>query len=195
MHVANTFRRITAHATDELIGSLFWIPLLVSIWKLSREGSEVILSWQWIGGLWIAKMTYEVLCLYVLQALPAQHFFGLKIMSTHRPELGLGLGQVIIRVLVAQLKYVFGPAIYFMALFHRQRQHLDDILAETQVVQFNDRAFEPKVRFVLGSVLVYFSLVTNLSKNMDLVSSGMIQREGIAIQFSQSYLKTISAPQ
>lgn len=181
MYVASTTRRISAHVMDEIIGSIFWIPLLVYIWKHSSESPSVIISWKWILGLWAARMTYEILCIYVLQALPGQQFFGLKIKSTHRPDMELGLMQITIRVFIAQLKYIFGPAIYFMALFHPERQHLGDIIAETQVVQFGDRTFHPKVRFILGSFLVYSSLVTNLSKSVEFISEGGIQKEGVVI--------------
>ncbi len=181
MYVASTTRRVSAHLVDEIIGSIFWIPLLVYIWKHSSESPSVIISWKWILGLWAARMTYEILCIYVLQALPAQHFFGLKIKSTHHPDMELGLMQITLRVFMAQLKYIFGPAIYFMALFHPERQHLGDIIAETQVVQFSDRTFNPKARFILGSILVYSSLVTNLSKSVEFISEGGIQKEGVAI--------------
>ena len=182
MYVASTFRRISAHAVDELFGSIFWIPLLVYFWKHSREGSEILISWKWIAAVWVAKMAYETLCIFVLQALPAQHFFGLKIMSTHQPEMGLGLMQTFLRVLMAQLKYILGPSIYFMALFHHKRQHLGDIVAETQVIQYNDRTFEPKARFILGSILVYSSLVTHLSNDIEFISRGRIHTEGIIVE-------------
>lgn len=181
MHVASTMRRVSAHAIDELMGFIFWIPLIVYIWRHSNESPSLMISWKWILGLWVARMTYEILCIYVLQALPAQRFLGLKIISIHRPDMELSLMQAALRVLMAQFKYVFGPAIYFMALFHPERQHLGDIIAETQVVQFGERTFYPKVRFILGSILVYSSLVTNLSKSIDFVAEGRIQKEGVTI--------------
>jgi len=185
MTVASTFRRIMAHSIDEMIGFIFAIPLLVYLWRHASQGNGVLVTWKWLLGLWIAKMTYETLCIYVLQALPAQHFFGLKIMSTHRPELGLGLFQSFLRVLMGQLKYIFGPSIYFMALFHRDRQHLGDIIAETKVVQFSERTFEPKIRFILGSILVYFTLVANLSNAVEFISSNRVKKEGIIIETPQ----------
>lgn len=181
MHVASTARRVSAYAIDELMGFIFWIPLFLYVWKHSNESPSLLISWNWILGLWAARMTYETLCIYVLQALPAQYFFGLKIISIHHPNMGLSLMQSALRVLMAQFKYIFGPAIYFMALFHPERQHLGDIIAETQVVQLGDRMFNPKVHFIWGSILVYSSLVTNLSKSMEFVAEGRIQKEGVSI--------------
>ena len=182
MNVASTFRRIVAHTSDEIIGSLFWLPLAVSAWSQMGQGQSIVIPWTLILAAWFGRMTYEILCIYVLQALPAQRFFGLKIVSTYHPEVGLSLGQVALRVLFAQFKYVLGPSIFFMALFHRDRQHLGDILAETRVVQFQERDFPPKARFILGSFLVFFSLVGSLSESARAIAANRFQQEGMIVE-------------
>lgn len=182
MYVASTVRRTVAHIMDEAIGALFWLPLFVLVWTKAMRGEDLLVHWKWILGIWIARMTYEVLCIYALQALPGQYFLGLKILSTHRPELGLGLSQVFIRVLMSQLKYILGPSIYFMALFHRERQHLGDVIAETHVVQYSERFFKPRMRFVLGSILVYFSLINNLSYARDFILEERVTRNGVVLR-------------
>lgn len=179
MFVASTFRRTIAHVFDEMLGFMFWIPLVVIIIKHLSRGEDLVVGWKWVLIPWLARIVYEVLCIYTLQALPAQYFLGLKILSTHRPELGLGLSQIFIRVLTGQLKYILGPSIYFLALFHRERQHLGDILAETHVVQFNERLFYPKMRFILGSILVFGSLVSSLNTACEFVTNNKITRAGL----------------
>jgi uncharacterized RDD family membrane protein YckC len=182
MYVANTFRRMMAHATDELIGSIFWIPLFFKAWKQMSGGEGILLPWWLVIGAWVARLSYEIICMYVLQSLPAQHFLGLRVISTYHPELGLGWAQVVLRVLFAQFKYILGPAIYFMALFHPERQHLGDILSETRVVQLQERAFPPKNRYVLASILVYFSLIGHLEEVVHFVSDGRIEKAGVKVE-------------
>ncbi len=179
MFVASTFRRTVAHLFDEIIGFIFWVPILVVLVKQLSHGEELFVSWKWILVPWLARIIYEILIIHILQALPAQYFLGLKILSTHRPELGLGMRQVLIRVLTGQLKYILGPSIYFMALFHPERQHLGDILAETQLVQFNERLLYPKSRFILGSILVFFSLMSSLRASYEMVSQNSITPLGV----------------
>lgn len=182
MNVASTFRRTIAHAADEMIGSVFWIPLVVSAFSQMGEGHSLVLPWSLILSAWAARIAYEVICLYVLQALPAQHFFGLKVISTYHPEVGLGLNQAALRVLFAQFKYLLGPSIYFMALFHRDRQHLGDILAETRVVQIQERALPPKNRYVLASVLVFFSLLTSIGEAAAALAEDRINSKGVTLE-------------
>ena len=124
---------------------------------------------------------YEIF-IYAFQALPAQYFLGLRIISTYHPEMGLALLQVVVRVVVAQFKYLLGPSIYFIALFHRERQHLGDILAETRVVQIQERILTTKSRAFVGSVLVYVSLTSNLSQVVELVSSKKISSSGFQVE-------------
>jgi uncharacterized RDD family membrane protein YckC len=185
MYVASTFRRTLAHLSDEAIGSVFWIPLLVKAWVQAGRGHDIVLPWFLILSLWTARVVYEVLCVYVLQGLPAQRFFGLKVISTYHPELGLGLPQVVIRVLLAQFKYLLGPSIYFLALFHKERQHLGDILAETRVVQIQERNFLPKARTILGSILIYVSLVSSLGDVVSMVAENRVDRQGIWIEWPE----------
>ena len=185
MHVANTFRRCVAHLSDESFGLIFWIPLFVKVMKQMEQGEAVLIPWNWILGLWIARMTFEIICVYVLQALPAQYFLGLRIRSTYYPELGLSLSQCMVRVLFSQMKYLLGPAIYFMALFHRERQHLIDIIAETRVVQIQERVFLPKSRYLIGSILVYTSLYSSLQKSVYYFSEAKITKKGIYISSPQ----------
>ncbi len=182
MYVASTFRRIIAHCADELISAVFLIPVVVSVWVQMSKDQDIIVPWRLLTSIWLARVCYEIICIYILQAMPAQRFFGLKILSTYHPELGLGLFQTTIRVLVAQLKYVLGPSIYFLALFHRDRQHLGDILAETRVVQINERNFSPKARIILGSILVFASLLMNLNEAIDFVGQGRISPQGIKVE-------------
>lgn len=182
MNVASTFRRMVAHSFDELLGSLFWIPLAVSAWRQMASSDHIVLSWSLFLSVWVLRLFYEIICTYALEALPAQHFLGLRIISTNHPELGLSLSQVVLRVLFAQFKYLLGPSIYFMALFHRQRQHLGDILSETRVVQVNERSLKPKNRYLIGSLLVFMSLITNLSKVVNFVAEENLSRRGIRIE-------------
>jgi uncharacterized RDD family membrane protein YckC len=185
MYVASTFRRIVAHLSDELLGSVFWIPLLVNVFAQMGQGHTVLVPWTLLGAVWLGRMAYEIICIYVLQALPVQYFLGLRMISTYHPEMGLGLLQITIRVLVAQLKYLLGPSIYFMALFHRERQHLGDILAETRVVQTQERWMTVQSRAFIGSILVYSSLVTNLGQAVDLFAGKRISAEGIKVELPQ----------
>lgn len=182
MNVAGTFRRTLAHIMDEMIGFIFWIPMLVSIVAKMGSSQAIVISWKLFFMCWLSRMAYEVICTYILQALPAQHFLGLKILSTYHPELGLGLSQTVLRVLFAQFKYLLGPSIYFMALFHRDRQHLGDILAETRVVQIHERSFAPKPRWVMGSLLVFLSLLINLGEAAEALAHKKVSRQGIVVE-------------
>lgn len=182
MYVASTFRRVIAHLADELVGAIFWIPLVVKALVQLKYHQVLILPWSLVGICWLSRMAYEMICIYSLQSLPAQYFLGLKIVSTHHPELGLSLAQVALRVLFAQFKYILGPSIYFMALFHRERQHLGDILAETRVMQVQERLFVPKVRFILGSFLVYSSLLGSLNESVTMVVEKRLTGKGIRFE-------------
>jgi uncharacterized RDD family membrane protein YckC len=189
MYVASTFRRIIAHVMDESFGAIFWIPLAVNVWGQVGRGHNLVVPWPLIGYAVVARIAYEIICIYVLQALPAQYFLGLKIMSTYHPELGLGLMQVAIRVIFSQLKYVVGPSIYFMALFHRDRQHIGDILAETRVVQVQERFLGPKPHAILASILVFSSLVINLNEVVERIADNHISSQGIKIELPKFDIK------
>lgn len=189
VYVASTFRRIIAHIFDEVIGSVFWIPLLIAAFSSLGKNQEILLPWILVFSVWIARMAYEIICIYILQALPGQYFLGLTIKSTHQPELGLSLFQTLIRVLFAQLKYVLGPSIYFMALFHRERQHIGDILAETRVVQDQERNLAPKARYFIGSIIVYISLTTNLGEFVEHLNQNKFNVSGLKIELPQFKLE------
>lgn len=182
MYVASTFRRIMAHLSDELLSSVFFIPIIVSVFAQMSTHHEIVIPWKLFAAVWAARLVYEILCIYVLQALPAQYFLGLKILSTYQPEMGLGLLQITIRVLVGQLKYILGPSIYFMALFHRERQHIGDILAETRVVQIQERANSPKPMTVIASILVFSSLVVNLNESVEFVKQDRLTKQGVIFE-------------
>ncbi|MEY4616603.1 MAG: hypothetical protein RJB66_1563 [Pseudomonadota bacterium] len=181
MNVAGTFRRMLAHAIDEILGMVFLVPLIVSAFAQMGKGHSIVISWKLFFACWLSRMAYEVICIYMLQALPAQAFLGLRILSTYHPEMGIGLSQTVIRVLFAQFKYILGPSIFLMALLHRDRQHLGDILAETRVVQIQERAFTPKPRWVLGSILIFMSLVVNLGEATQALAHRKISKEGIVV--------------
>lgn len=168
-----------AHGIDEIIGGIFFIPLIVFAIKKISLGEEIYFQWKWILALSVSRFVYEALCLNFLQALPGQYFLGLRVISVEHPELGLGFGQCLVRVFVEQLKYLVGPSIYYMALFHKERQHIGDLLSESRVVQEHGRPQSFQMRYILGSILVYLSLVSHLGEAVQKFSEGTISSEGV----------------
>lgn len=179
MYTASTKKRIIAYFLDQFMTYLFYLPILVKIGlHYFKSGHEVIVPWTWLFGISFLHIIFQVICLYVLRALPAQWMMGLQVVSTYHPEMGLSLSQCFIHAIVDKLKFFIGNSLYYSGFFNRDRRHIINILAETRVVQRESTAEILQPRMAIGALLFGISLLGSVWENAQLLNESKFDRSG-----------------
>lgn len=163
-YLPSTWRRLAAHFFDKgyiaVLQSPVWIIIIFDFIK-----TELIrISWPHILYLVSVSIGYEALSLYFFSATLGKWQWGLRVIDRQAsdPQDGLGFTQSLIRVFVSRFNFYFGWSIFALAFFKYNRTHLGDWIAETQVVSLHNRWRQPRIKWVLGSVLVLMTASESL---------------------------------
>lgn len=183
MYTASTSKRVVAYCLDQMLNGIFYLPLIIKAGLHYFKGlSEIEITWMWLFAVLSLQICYQIICLYLLNALPGQLLMGLKVVSTYHPEMGLSLSQCAIHAIAEKLKFFVNRSIYYSAFLNRERRHLVNLLAETRVVQQESAHGLVKPRWLLGSILIVFSLLFAVYESGEFISHSEFSRTGITIK-------------
>ncbi|WP_291516217.1 RDD family protein [Bdellovibrio sp. ArHS] len=162
VYVPSTIRRLIAHAIDQVVRLIFYIPFLKPFFLLIFTDDQVPVSFFTLALLFLIPAIYEFIFLVVMQATPGKWFMGLKVVPFSNPKEALDWRQCVLRPLTERLTFFFSWALYALAFFRYDRTHLADWVAETRVVQFKPRVTRAQIRWITGSLLVFLYVYEGL---------------------------------
>lgn len=158
MSVGGTRERLSAKLLDQLVVlALLWPAFGASLWLVEGQ-SRLWLSWPYLLYFVGVPLAYESLSNWFFGRTVGKWVFGLRLASYHGPERELGFGACLVRALAERLSFYFSWAVYAPGWLRRDRRHLADWIAGTQVVFENGRALESGRRPILALLgLLFFS--------------------------------------
>lgn len=157
MNTASTYRRFYAKIIDQILVSIFWLPVLIQLGFSYFSKSLFIIEWKWLILSFVLQFSYKVFFLKFLSATPGKLIMGLKLVSQSGSE--LSWLQIILRVLADHLSVFFGWGLYSLAFLRFDRTHVSDWVAETRVIQKASREEPVRRRPLLALLLfLYFSI-------------------------------------
>lgn len=163
--VASTWKRLFARSVDGAISYVFFIPVgLNVVWSFFAKGSfDIRLNVFLLC--WLMAFLYEVVFVWLFGATIGKWLFGLRVVhatsSTRRPS----LIQSALRNLANQLSFFLSWAPFCVAFLRYDRRHLADWLAETRVVQSTPRLVPPRIRWIVGPLLIWFLAQSGLENS------------------------------
>ena len=151
IYTASTIRRLVALWLDQIIVGVGYSPALLQIFfsYLRSRSFEVDIRWLLMG--WLLAFAYRLCFNYFLGGTIGKLLMGLRLVSKNGE---LTLAQVVLRVLTDELSWFFGLAPRAFALLRLDRTHISDWVAETQVVQFSERAHPPHRWKILAPLFI-----------------------------------------
>jgi uncharacterized RDD family membrane protein YckC len=155
VYLPSTWRRLWAFLIDQMVSMVMYLPFFGAFRQLVLTDNEVSLSIIQLGLMLLIPAIYEFVFLALMQATPGKWFMGLKVVPCNNADAKLELGHCLLRPLVGRLSLLLSWAIYAVAFFRYDRTHLCDWVAETRVIQFKPRAARPRVRWMLGLLLMF----------------------------------------
>lgn len=193
-YVASTWRRIFAFMIDAILFCLFLLPCLTQgVMNLLSKGVFSVHIFLILGAVGL-NFAYRVFFLYFFQGTLGQLFLGLRVKSIHSEVIEVSFEQAFIRALVASL-YIFLKWLPFVtALFSQKRRHLVDFIAETEVVQLPVYVKQLPRRYVLGSVVLLFTLTSGVERaywflSNTTVEAGFLKWSPSGIEFNLNDVK------
>ncbi|HWU43255.1 MAG TPA: RDD family protein [Bdellovibrio sp.] len=162
IYVPSTWKRLIAFGIDQLFAALLYLPFAKTLWQLFSTDEDIYISLGKLFLLFLVPALYEFIFLMILQATPGKWIMGLRVVPAHNAYNELTLPQCILRPFVERLSFFFSWAIYALAFFKYDRTHLADWVAETRVIQFTPRIRRPRVRWIVGTVLLFSYLYQGL---------------------------------
>lgn len=127
-------RRFCAFIVDQILISLFFIPVGEHGIRAWVTGEDLFVPWHWIVISAVASLAFRTCFLYFLSATPGKFFLGLRVVSY--PDCNsLSFLQSLLRALADSLSLFFGYAPRTLALMRFDRRQVSDWIAETWVTQ------------------------------------------------------------
>lgn len=158
-NLPSTWKRLAANAIDEVIMIPFYVPFIGVAIELFFGDDDVEISLFKFALIMMIPAVYEFIFLVLFQATPAKWFLGLKVVPARNAAEHLAWQQCLLRAFSKRLTLFFSSAIYVVGFFRYDRTHVADWIAETRVVQSSPRAARPKIRWIIGSILlIYFCI-------------------------------------
>ncbi len=185
-HFPSTWRRISAHLYDQFYIVLLQSPVWIAVIMDFHNSDKIRISWPYLIYIVFISLAYEILSLYFYSATLGKWQMGLRVLSRHS-EGELGVDQAILRVLVSRLSFYLGWSIFALAFFRHNRTHLADWIAGTQVVSTKPRKSRPKIRLVIGTVLVLLTGTESIKSSIVKINSLVWHRP--FIYFNSSDIK------
>ncbi len=186
-HFPSTWRRIIAHLNDQFYIVLLQSPVWIAVLMDYHNSEKIRISWPHLIYVIFVSLAYEILSLYFYSATLGKWQLGLRVLSRNG-ESELGMDQAILRVLVSRLSFYLGWSIFALAFFRHSRTHLADWVAGTQVVSTKPRESRPKIRLVIGAVLVFLTGTESIKSSIVKMNSLVWHRPFIYFQ-SDDFLK------
>lgn len=163
-HIPGMSRRIMAFYVDECLRAIFFAPLLGLTW-LGASPRLLLLAV-------FVYLSFRVACLALVGASPGKLLLGLRVVGREGRE--LEFSQACLRVLADELSLFFAFAPRALAWLRWDRTHLSDWIAETRVISVKPHTEVPRVRPVLGSILVLLGLYWGAKSWADHVSPTLL---------------------
>jgi uncharacterized RDD family membrane protein YckC len=183
MYIASTKKRVLAYLLDQFMTFIFYLPLILKVGlHYIKSGHEIFIPWNWFISIVTLHIIFQVICLYILKALPAQWLLGLRVVSLYHPELGLSLSQCFIHAIVDKLKFFIGNAIYYSAFWNRERRHITNLLAETRVMQKEPSDGLLRPRWILGTLLFLVAVISGFVETAGMIRHSTFNRNGWNIE-------------
>ncbi len=156
-YVPSTKRRILAGGIDQIIIMIPAILIFYPNLKALFNTSEIKINIFVLAAVITCQFLYFFLSYLLMEATLGQKLVGQKLVSISGEK--LAAVQIAIRVLCDQLSVFFSYGLFCLIFFRFDRTHLSDWLAETKVVQDEERKL-PAVRRVVVCVLLtgYFCI-------------------------------------
>lgn len=157
VYTGRIWRRFLAFGLDSFIAGLCFLPAWIQLFGSWIKSQTLAVDWNWIALGLTLQLFYKWLFLYFLGGTLGKLLFGLRVVSIHHPEQGLGLLQSLLRVLTDYLSIFFGHSLRVLALMRLDRTHVSDWVAETRVVQFAKPTAPTQRRVVIAVLIMVFS--------------------------------------
>lgn len=154
IHLPSTWNRLWAYSIDKTIMSLFLLPVVLAKVRLFLSGAPVFISLWTLVYIMLVPMIYEFLFLLFFQRTPGKWLFGLTVVPRFHADEPLHWTRCLLRALTSRLSIFFAIAPFALAFFKYDRTHLSDWVAETRVVQNKTRSERPRIRWVVGFLLI-----------------------------------------
>ncbi len=156
-YLPSTWKRCFAFAFDQFVMILLYFPLWGFWYEMMTSDEEVIYVPLSVYAFFLLfPFFYEFIFLFLFQQTPGKWVFGLWVVSPSDPARPLTWVQAFLRALVGRFSLFFSWAPYALVFFTYDRRHLVDWVAETRVLQDTPRARPPKIRWIVGIILVLF---------------------------------------
>lgn len=181
-HVPSSWDRGWAFSIDGLITMALLSPItLPALFKLLQQ-QQVIVPWPAVIFYLSISFFYEVVFTYIWGRTPGKWMIGLRVVPVDNKRQKLKLSEAILRALSDRLTLFFGNAPYFFAWYRYDRTHVLDWIAGTRVVAAKPRAEKAKLRPVLATVLIVYSIVVSWRDITRTVASLKYSEKGVEIE-------------
>ncbi len=156
-YVPSTKRRILAGCIDQLIIMIPAVLVFYPNLKALFNTSEIKINIFVLAAVVCAQFLYFFMSYLLAEATLGQKLVGQRLVAVSGEKL-VGV-QVAIRVLCDQLSVFFSYGLFCLIFFRFDRTHLSDWLAETKVVQDEERKVPAVRRAIVCALLTgYFCI-------------------------------------
>lgn len=167
----STWKRLSAYFIDQVFSLLFYIPFAGFFYRLTFTSDEVYVSVVELLILFLIPAIYEFVFLLWMQRTPGKALCGLWVVPFANTNDELDWRQCVLRPLVGRMSFFFSWSIFALAFFRYDRTHLADWVAETRVVQKVKRAETTKIRWFVGTILIFAYLSEGLTSSSAILNS------------------------
>ena len=191
-YVPSTKRRILAGSIDQII---IMIPAVVIFYpnlKALLNTSEIKINIFVLAAVVSCQFLYFFLSYLLLEATLGQKLVGQKLVSLSGEK--LAAIQIAIRVLCDQLSVFFSFGLFCLIFFRFDRTHLSDWLAETKVVQDEERKMPAVRRAVVCVLLTGYFCIDGFHNFYNMVHMSDIRGSDLILKLSLRNRSAISLP-
>lgn len=183
LHLPSTWKRFSALMID---GIIFSLPTLIgfALGLFRMTGGELILPWVPYFFSAVVTISFHFFCLIHWSRTPGKMLFGLYITDAQTLKTGLSAKQAALRMLGGFLCVPFSLAPLAYAFFRTDRRQLSDLIAGTQVMQEAPRKNPPKIRWIIGGLLVVYFFITGTMTFLSTIKMLKFSAEGISISLA-----------
>lgn len=148
-----------------MIDGLILVPTTLGVMALlGAKITMTEMSIPWAAIMWSTALNFgfQFFMLKKYSATPGKMAMRLIIVDPATMNPSLSSRQSFLRVLCGFLSYSFSLAPQSVALFRLDRRAVSDLIAHTRVMQKIPRTHPPKKRWIVGSILIAYFVVTGL---------------------------------
>lgn len=190
--IPSTKRRILAGAIDQIIimvpAILIFYPNIKALFNTSEIKINIFVLVVVVAG----QFLYFFVSYLLMEATFGQRLVGQKLVTLSGEKLA-GV-QVAIRVLCDQLSVFFSYGLFCLIFFRFDRTHLSDWLAETKVVQDEERKTPAVRRIIVCILLTSYFCVDGFHNFYNMVHQTEIQGTYLILRIPLKSKSAISLP-